>query len=160
LLLKEGMKDATVTAVELAAMFGVTRQTIRNLDKRGILVRKDRGYARNASVKQYCAYLRDLGTGRGGESAIASATAERARLAKEQADNMATKNAALRGELLPEAEVVTRWSGILRRVQAGVLAAPGRCAATLPHLSRHDIAAIDSELRIVLTELGGSADDA
>jgi phage terminase Nu1 subunit (DNA packaging protein) len=152
------MKDTTVTAVELAALFGVSSTTIRDLNKRGIVVRQGRGYLRNASVRRYCGHLRDLAIGRGGEPAIASATAERGRLAKEQADNMALKNAALRGELLPEADVVARWSSILRRVQAGVLAAPGRCAATLPHLSRQDIAAVDAELRIVLTELGRSAD--
>jgi terminase small subunit / prophage DNA-packing protein len=151
-------KDTIVTAVELAELVGVTVQTIGSLNKRGIVVRQGRGYARRASIQRYCGHLREMATGRGGESAIASATAERARLAKEQADNMAMKNAALRAELLPKADVVAKWSSILRRVQAGVLAAPGRCSAMLPHLSRHDVAAIDSELRIVLTELGKSAD--
>jgi terminase small subunit / prophage DNA-packing protein len=152
------MKDPTIAADALAELVGVTSRTVRDLGKRGIMVRRGRGFARDASIKQYCAHLRDLAMGRGGESAIASATAERARLAKEQADNMAMKNAALRGEMLPEADVTARWAGILRRVQAGVLAAPGRCAAALPHLDRQDIAAIDAELRIVLTELGRSAD--
>jgi len=42
----------------------------------------------------------------------------------------------------------------LRKVRAGVLAAPSRCASRLPHLTPHDISEIDAELRAVLTEIG------
>jgi hypothetical protein len=35
------------------------------------------------------------------------------------------------------------------------LAVPSRCAARLPHLTAHDVAAIDGEIRDMLAELGG-----
>jgi len=59
----------------------------------------------------------------------------------------------MRAALLPASEVEAEWTTILRTVRAGVLAAPGRCAARLPHVSAHDVACIDAELRAVLLEL-------
>jgi hypothetical protein len=40
--------------------------------------------------------------------------------------------------------------------------APSRVAARLPHLTAHDVAEIDAEVRVVLTEIGngGRVDDA
>ncbi len=149
-----GEVDDSVTVVALADLIGVDRRTITELAQRNIAVPQGRGYALAESVRRYCAHLRELATGRGGEAAIASATAERARLAHEQANHIALKNATLRGSLLDAGAVEREWSDLLRMVRAGVLAAPGRCAARLPHLGSHDIAEIDSELRTVLTELG------
>lgn len=75
--------------------------------------------------------------------------------AREQADALALKNAAARGELLEAAAVAAEWSGVLREVRAGMLAVPSRAAQRLQHLTPHDIAEIDAEVRAVLTELGG-----
>jgi phage terminase Nu1 subunit (DNA packaging protein) len=47
-----------------------------------------------------------------------------------------------------------KWSGILRKVRAAILAVPSRVAARLPHLSRADVAEIDAEVRAALTEMG------
>lgn len=83
---------------------------------------------------------------------------ERDRLAKEQADNVALKNAALRRELVPATEVEARWSDILRRVRSKVLAVPSRVRQTHPHLTAQDVVAIDAELRRALEELAGEGD--
>ena len=147
------------TAAELADLIGVSPRSITDLAKRGIVVRAKRGFDEHKSVRGYCDHLRKLAAGRGGESAIAGATAERARLIREQADAAALKNALARAEMLPAADVASRWSAILRRVRDGVLAASSRVAGRLPHLTRHDVSELDAELRIVLTELGHSADD-
>jgi phage terminase Nu1 subunit (DNA packaging protein) len=85
---------------------------------------------------------------------LARATAERARLAAAQADLAELKAAKQRGTLLDAAEVENEWSGVLRFVRAGMLAVPSRCAARLPHLTAHDVAEIDREVRAVLTEIG------
>ena len=99
--------------------------------------------------------MRELATGRGGEAAITSATAERARLAKAQADSQELKNAALRGAVLDAGAVEREWAAILRTVRAGMLAVPpSRAAQRLPHLTTHDVAAIDHEVRAVLTGIG------
>jgi terminase small subunit / prophage DNA-packing protein len=144
------------TAVDLAELWGITRQAVNTLARRGIITRKGRGFDRDENTRRYCAHLRELATGRGGEAAIASATAERARLAKAQADAQELKNATLRGAMLDAGAVESEWSSILRTVRAGMLAVPSRAAQRLPHLTAHDVAEIDHEVRAVLTEIGGA----
>lgn len=82
------------------------------------------------------------------------AAAEHARLAKERADTQALKNAQLRRELVPAAEVERAWAGEWRTLRSAILAAPSRLRQVLPHLTREDIAAIDAELRTILSEFG------
>ena len=43
---------------------------------------------------------------------------------------------------------------MLRTVRAGMLAVPSRVSQRLPHLTAHDVAEIDAEVRTVLTEIG------
>jgi len=127
------------------------------LARRGIVVRAGRGtYMVEKSLRRYCSHLRDLVTGRGGESAIASVTVERDRLAKAQADLAEAKGRRLRRELVPAADVESEWSSILRTVRAGMLAVPSRVQQKLPHLTTHDATVIDAEVREVLTEVGQS----
>jgi phage terminase Nu1 subunit (DNA packaging protein) len=127
------------------------------LARRGIVVRAGRGtYVVERSLRRYCSHLRDLVTGRGGESAIASVTVERDRLAKAQADLAEAKGRRLRRELVPAADVESEWSSILRTVRAGMLAVPPRVQQKLPHLTTHDATVIDAEVREVLTEVGQS----
>ena len=145
---------STIASVtELADLFGVDRRTVSGLAKRGIILRSGRGFDRDDSVRRYCAHLRELATGRGGEAAIAGATVERARLLKEQADAVALKNATLRGEMLDAAAVEATWVGLVRAARAGCLAIPSRVQQRLPHLSKADAAAIDLEVRAVLERL-------
>jgi hypothetical protein len=56
---------------------------------------------------------------------------ERARLAKEQADGLAMKNAQLRGELLPRDEVAAAVQAAFSRVKAKLLAIPTKSAPVL-----------------------------
>jgi terminase small subunit / prophage DNA-packing protein len=147
------MKGAT--AAVLADLLGVSPRSITDLAKRGIVVRADGGgFDQRKSVRGYCDHLRKLATGRGGDAAIATATVERARLAKAQADAVELKNAAVRATMLDAGEVEATWSGILRQVRAGMLAVPSRAAQRLPHLTPHDVAEIDHEVRAVLIEIG------
>lgn len=81
------------------------------------------------------------------------AAAERLRLIKEQADHAALKNAALRRELVPAAEVEREWAGVLRHVRAGILSVPSRLRQLLPGLTAAEVEAIDAELRRVLEEM-------
>ena len=80
---------------------------------------------------------------------------ERARLARAQAELAEQKLARQRGSLI-ECEAVEReWSDVLRGVRAAMLAVPSRVAQRLPHLTAHDVAEIDSEIRAALGEIGG-----
>ena len=140
----------------LAELFGISERAVRDLAKDGTLQRTGRGaYGFTASVRAYCARLRDTAAGRGGESATNTLTAERARLAREQAEGQAMKNAALRRDLVPAADVEREWADVLRTVRAGVLAVPSRVQQRLPHLSAHDVAEIDQEVRAALMQVAG-----
>jgi phage terminase Nu1 subunit (DNA packaging protein) len=90
----------------------------------------------------------------GGEQIASEAAIARKRLAEALAIKAELANAQARGETVLASEIEAEWSGILRGVRAGILAAPSRVGARLPHLSVHDIAVVDEELRQVLTELG------
>jgi phage terminase Nu1 subunit (DNA packaging protein) len=142
--------DAPFSAAALAELVGCSDRNIRDLTKRGILtaVGKNR-YDMAASVKAYCAHLRRLAEGRGGEAAIATGTLARARLGLVEA-----KNARLRGSLLDCEAVEREWSGILSGIRARLLAVPSRAAQRLPHLGAHDVGEIDREIRVALQELG------
>lgn len=87
---------------------------------------------------------------------LAEATKQRGRLAAAQADLAELKAAQMRGELVETKAVEAEWSGVLRTIRAGMLAVPSRVAARLPHLSKYDVAEIDAEIRLVLTEIGSS----
>lgn len=147
------MPDEITTAVDLARIWGITRQAVNALARQGVIARQGRGFPRDESTLRYCAHLRELATGRGGASAITSATAERARLIREQADAAAMKNEEARGRLLDAGTVEREWSGVLRTVRAGMLAVPSRVQQRLPHLTKHDVSEIDREVRVVLTEV-------
>jgi hypothetical protein len=45
---------------------------------------------------------------------------------------------------------------VLRTVRAGMLAVSSRAGARLPHLTAHDLAVLDTEVREVLTEVGSN----
>lgn len=148
--------DSTISTAALARLLGCTDRTVQQLCARGIIPRAARGqYPLPEAVQRYVEHLRDVAAGRGGEEGVHDLTQERARLAKEQADGAALKNAALRGELV-EAEAVRReWSDILRGVRSAMLAVPSRVRASLPHLTAHDVEVLDAELRRALE---GAAD--
>lgn len=89
----------------------------------------------------------------GDDKAKISLTAEKARLAKEQADAATLRNAALRRELVPAGEVEREWSATLLKLRSAILAVPSRVRQFLPHLTPHDVQALDAELRRVLEDL-------
>jgi terminase small subunit / prophage DNA-packing protein len=82
-----------------------------------------------------------------------SLTAEKTRLAKQQADAAELKNEVLRGDLVKAGDVEREWAGILRKVRSGVLAVTSRIRQQLPHLTAHDASLIEAELRLALETL-------
>lgn len=147
------MTDGQVTGKVLANVLGVADRTLRDLAERGLVVKAGRGsYELAASVRRYCEHLREIAAGRGGEAGVLDLTAERARLAKEQADAQAIKNATLRGELLPAADVERRWREVLAGVRSRMLAVPSRTRQALAHLTATEVAVIDREVRDALGE--------
>ncbi len=145
-----------VSGPTLAHLLGVSEREVRNLAKARIAVRVGRGRYRLAdSLRGVFDHLRRTASQRGGEASLATLRDERIRIAREQATALERKNAEARGELRDAEDVRREWSDVLRTVRAGMLAVPSRAGARLPHLTAHDIAEIDAEVRAVLTEVGG-----
>ena len=102
-----GMDDEVPAAV-LAEFIGVSPRSLTELGRRGVAVRAGPGRWRlQESVRRYCDGLRHRG---GGEAVRTTTTVERGRLAKEQADSFALKNARLRGALVETEAVQREWT--------------------------------------------------
>jgi phage terminase Nu1 subunit (DNA packaging protein) len=71
--------------------------------------------------------------------------AERARLAKEQADGQALRNAVARGELLPADRVENVWMSAIGRSRALLLGIPNASSGRIVLLSRQHEDAKDAE---------------
>ncbi len=152
--------DEPVTAKVVGDWLGVSDRTISDLAIRGLAVRIGRGkYDLHRTVQLYSKHLREVAAARGGEGQILDLTAERARLAKEQADGQELKNKQARGELLLAPDVAREWIDIQRRVRGGVLAVTSRVRARLPHLTPADAVEIDSEIRLALEALSNDDRD-
>lgn len=143
-----------ISTRQLCALLALTRPALDALRERGIAVHLGPGkYAMEPTITAYVQHLRGVASGRGGEEQVISLTAERARLAREQADAVAIKNEVARGELVPAVEVERVWGDVLRQVRARILAVPSRLRQSLT-LSAVEVDAIDRELREALVELG------
>lgn len=149
-----GERVHRIGGADLCALLDISSGMLTQLKKRGIAIHFGHdAYDLEATVKAYVQHLRGTASGRGGEDQVAALTTERARLAKEQADAQALKNAALRREMVPAADVERAWSEVLRQVRSRVLAVPSRIrqAVTIP---AEVVEQLDRELRDALTELG------
>ncbi|MCC3245095.1 hypothetical protein LG047_07155 [Methylocystis sp. WRRC1] len=139
--------EPMLTGRELAKLLGVHERTIRDLVDREVIVKAERGkYELAASVRAYCEHLRHVASGRGGESGVSTLTAARARLAREQADAAALKNAALRGEMIAAAEVAAAWRMIMTGVRSRMLAIPSRVRAAIPHMTLSEVDIVEREV--------------
>lgn len=139
------------TADQLGALLGVSARVVRELAQRQIISRAKKGsYPTHASVVAYCAHLREQAAGRSDSTSL---TAERIRVTIAQAEKLEMANAAARGEMIPARDVTSAWSSILRDVRSAMLAVSNRCGSKLPHLTPHDVATIDGEVRSALQAL-------
>lgn len=144
---------SVVTAAELAGWLGLTAPRIGTLAREGRIPRRADGrFDLKRAVRGYVEFLRL----KSGSSALASnpeLNAEKIRLARANAEKVEAANARARGELAALSDVEREWAGILRDVRAALLALPSRAAARLGHLTPHDVATLDREVRTVLEEL-------
>src|SRR5271157_5512841 len=105
--------NETLKVDELAALFGVTRRTISDLARRGVIARRGRGFDRDDSVRRYIAHLREIKAGRGQAAGGVAAVSARARLAAAQAEAQELKNAVAKGALVTESVVESEWASIV-----------------------------------------------
>lgn len=145
----------TVGGKDLCELFDISPAALTDLKKRGLAVHLAHDtYDLTATVTAYVSHLRSIAAGWGTTDQAAQLTTERAREAKERADNMAIKNAKLRDELVSAGDVERKWSDTLRQVRARIMAVPSRLRSDLPGLDREAVDAMDRALRAALMELG------
>lgn len=89
--------DDVLTQTELAEVLGITQPGVAQIESRGIA---ERGMPAAQWLRAYCSHLREQAAGRAA-SGGGDLAAERARLAREQADKIAMQNAVTRKELAP-----------------------------------------------------------
>lgn len=146
--------DRPVSISELAGVLGVNKRKLQNFVDRGVLVAVTRGkYPLGKSIRDYCEALRETAANRDHFRVGSGLAAERERETRERADALALKNAAARGEMLRAMDVEAQWADILRMVRSGMLALPSRVQQRLGHLTTHDLAILDREIRDTLEEL-------
>lgn len=130
--------SSPMTQAQFGVLVGMSQQAVSDLVRRKILAD---GASADEWLLAYCDHLREVAAGRGGEATFELA-AERARLAKEQADKVAMQNALTRGELAPAhliEEVLARAGARAGRLLETI---PGLLRRRLPSLTTDDIAAV------------------
>lgn len=135
--LDEQMKQA-----EFGDLVGVSQQHISELCSRGILTFGATGWT---WLLEYCGNLREVAAGRlaAGDLDLA---AERARLAKEQADKVGMQNAVTRGDLAPTYLIEEVLAKAGAKVGGILDAIPGQIRRRVPGLSADDVQHIQREI--------------
>ncbi|MDE0921799.1 terminase small subunit [Aurantimonas coralicida] len=134
-----------VTIHELSELIGIGERQINALAMRGVFDKTACGRLdTRKAIRAYLAHCKKAGS--------ADLETEKIRVQRETADKLELANAATRRELIPAADVEREWASVLRDVRVSMLAIPARVQQRIPHLTAHDIGAIDREIRNALTE--------
>lgn len=131
-----------VTQSSFGELVGISQPAVSDLISRGVLTE---GAAAGAWLHQYCGHLREIAAGRAASGDLDLA-AERARLAKEQADRISMQNAVTRGELAPAyliEEVLAKAGSRAAKILDTI---PGMIRRRVSGLSSDDIASISREI--------------
>lgn len=151
---------STLTSQELAGLHGITIQALGALEARGIIKKLRRNEYPLSASAALSSHYREQAAGRQGSETKYDVVAERARLAKEQADGQEIKNAVARGQLVEAEAVARRWDTQMAMIRACMLGLPSDIAQLLPHMTRHDTDTIDRAVRDALTQAADELDNA
>jgi phage terminase Nu1 subunit (DNA packaging protein) len=141
--------SAPITQAAFGDLIGVNQSEVSDYVRTGVLTR---GAAAGTWLLEYCAHIRGIAAGRGGDDGI-ELTEQRARLAKEQADRIAMQNAVTRGELAPTIlleEVLAKSGARANKLFESI---PGLLRRRCPFLA----AAAIAEVAIVVNKVRGIA---
>lgn len=115
------------TLSDCASHLGIDQSVLSRLIKESVLDKQDRGkYDVDAVRLQYLKHIRNLA---GNNNNNLELGAERARLAKEQADAKEMENAVERGDLVYIEKVAKQFEQQLTKARNKLLAAPTKVAA-------------------------------
>jgi phage terminase Nu1 subunit (DNA packaging protein) len=125
--------EGWATQAEVAEHLDLSQPSVSRMVKDGLIKAEARGrYDLAACRVAYIQHLRAQAAGRQSTAGgVGSLEAERARLAKEQADAKAMENAVTRGELVKASEVAATWEQIGTEVKRVLLSIPADVAPLL-----------------------------
>lgn len=147
-----------IGGADLCNLLDMSPEMLSKLRKKGVAIHLAHdSWDMELTVRNYVNMLRGRSYGNDGEL---TATGEKARLLRAQADREEIRVAQLRSDLVPSSEVEREWRGILADLRAEFLALPSRIGTNLPELSASDVAKIDREIRDTLTSLAEGGSDA
>lgn len=130
---------ATATSAELAKWLGISDRAVRDAAKAGHVIREGRNaYDLEASVRAYCANLREQAAGRLGRDDELDPVRENALLKRSQRELNEIRKSEAEGRLIPLEAIEPAWARVATATRAAVLGVPGRLRFRLPHLTAHD----------------------
>lgn len=143
------------TQVEAAIHIDISERRFRELLDLGVIARQPAAeYDLDIVRVTYIRHLRKIAAGRGGVSGELELSTERAKLAREQFEAAALKNAIARGEFCAVDEVIRLVTDCFITLRQRILIIGGKLSDGLVGLPRDLIRAkIDQEISEVLTEL-------
>jgi phage terminase Nu1 subunit (DNA packaging protein) len=144
-----------LSTAELAAAAHCSPQYVRRLERRGIVFKVARDRWPVSAVEDIADYRAERAPGAEADKSLAH---ERTLLVKAQREKAELDLAVRRGEMQLRAENEAKAIEIVVATRNRLLAVPERAASRLG-LNRHEVAAVDEEIRAALTELSqtGSA---
>lgn len=118
------------TQAECARLIGISVRRFRELVDEGVIPRRPAGqYDFFEVVPTYCANLRQVAAGRGGDEAQANKATEEARRMTALADLAEMKAAEQRGRLVPVDQIADAVHGAVQMMKTSLLAIPAKAAA-------------------------------
>lgn len=121
------------TQAEVAAHLFLSQTEVSRYIAAGVIPKAPHKGGLNIDVcrESYIRHIRERAAGRASDAADADdldIVEQRARLAKEQADAQAMKNAVVRGELIPRQDVVAGMQAAFANARARLLSLPAKAA--------------------------------
>ena len=150
------------TWAEVCEHLHMNRTNMHDLQHREVFKKYPRGKVDVDECRvRYIMHLRDVAGGRAtAQGAGPDLVFERARLAKEQADEKQMSNEVMRGALLPAADWLEMTTAAFGRVRLRLLALPSKMAPSLLGLKKHRDAEriVKEHIYEALDELASGAD--
>lgn len=143
------LAEATFTAVDLSSVLsqeafgelvGISQPAVSDLMSRGVI---EAGQPAGVWLLAYASHLREQAAGRGADGELAS---ERARLAREQADAVAMKNAQSRREVAPVGIIEEVLAHAARQIATVLEGIQPQLRRRFPDLTGEQLKLIASEL--------------
>jgi phage terminase Nu1 subunit (DNA packaging protein) len=151
---KEKFPEMVLSAVQVAALFGVSTRSVRGYAERGLLIRTENGRYPVSGFGRYFDYLRRQADENADTHALTSA---RASLAARRAEEVKLRLDRLRAEYVDRETVATGWRQVREIVDRHILVSADRILAAIPTMTAHDRVSVEELTRDILQNIDEEA---